>query len=267
MSITQQESPKIIEQECDQDSYSQPLNLTITSQSSFEEFELIKQEQTQLSITLIDESESIRENCLQFMAEENQDEDKKAEETQEIRFLLQRLQKMNISNDLEPLINLKDHIIILQQTIFDILKKQKINNEDQQTQQKKLSEIIMKMKAQIAKEGKEKQEILVQGRNKIKELEKQFEKYKSESILQFKEKDVKIEFLNKEMKKNIDTQYLKNILVKFFLAEKKVKQRLLPCIGTVLQFSDEELKQIQEQIFPKEQMTFLNSIFTFGGNN
>ena len=37
-----------------------------------------------------------------------------------------------------------------------------------------------------------------------------------------KEKDVKIDMLNKELKKNVNNQYLKNILIKFFISEKNV---------------------------------------------
>lgn len=37
-----------------------------------------------------------------------------------------------------------------------------------------------------------------------------------------KERDHKIEFLNKEIKKNVNTQYIKNTLINFFKGDKSV---------------------------------------------
>ena len=58
---------------------------------------------------------------------------------------------------------------------------------------------------------------------------------KSEVMLQMKEKEVKIEFLSKEVKKNINVQYIKNILIKFLISnDKNFREKTLPVIANVL---------------------------------
>jgi len=58
---------------------------------------------------------------------------------------------------------------------------------------------------------------------------------KSEVMLQMKEKEAKIEFLSKEAKKNINVQYIKNILIKFLISnDKNFREKTLPVIATVL---------------------------------
>jgi len=58
---------------------------------------------------------------------------------------------------------------------------------------------------------------------------------KSEVMLQMKEKEAKIEFLSKEVKKNINVQYIKNILIKFLISnDKNFREKTLPVIATVL---------------------------------
>lgn len=54
-------------------------------------------------------------------------------------------------------------------------------------------------------------------------------------MLQMKEKEAKIEFLSKEVKKNINVQYIKNILIKFLISnDKNFREKTLPVIATVL---------------------------------
>ena len=58
---------------------------------------------------------------------------------------------------------------------------------------------------------------------------------RSEVMLQMKEKEVKIEFLSKEVKKNINVQYIKNILIKFLISnDKNFREKTLPVIANVL---------------------------------
>ena len=58
---------------------------------------------------------------------------------------------------------------------------------------------------------------------------------KSEVMLQMKEKEAKIEFLSKEVKKNINVQYIKNILIKFLISnDKNFREKTLPVIANVL---------------------------------
>ena len=73
-----------------------------------------------------------------------------------------------------------------------------------------------KLIAEKEVEKKEKIEILESGRKKIKELELLLETIQIESAKQIKERELKIDYLNKELKKNVNTQYIKNILLKFF---------------------------------------------------
>ena len=48
------------------------------------------------------------------------------------------------------------------------------------------------------------------------------ESIKKESKIMIKEKDIKLDFLNKEIKKNVNTQYIKNILIQFFNGDQSV---------------------------------------------
>lgn len=66
-------------------------------------------------------------------------------------------------------------------------------------------------------------EILESGRKKIKELENLLENIQLDSAKLFKERDLKIDFLSKELKKNVNTQYIKNILLKFFDSDVSVR--------------------------------------------
>ena len=51
---------------------------------------------------------------------------------------------------------------------------------------------------------------------RIRELENLLETIQIETSKIIKEKELKLEFLNQELKKNVNTQYIKNILLKFF---------------------------------------------------
>jgi hypothetical protein len=46
-------------------------------------------------------------------------------------------------------------------------------------------------------------------------LEDAIEDLKTETSKKIKERDLKIDFLNKELKKNANTEYIKNVLINF----------------------------------------------------
>ena len=86
--------------------------------------------------------------------------------------------------------------------------------------------------------------------HRIQELERIQERMQGEATLVIKEKDIKIDFLNKELKKNINTQYIKNILIKFLLSDdQKFKEKTLPGLATALQFTESELENVRNACF------------------
>lgn len=59
---------------------------------------------------------------------------------------------------------------------------------------------------------------------RIRELENLLENIQIDSAKILKEKELKLEFLGQELKKNVNTQYIKNILLKFFNSDLSVKK-------------------------------------------
>ena len=62
-------------------------------------------------------------------------------------------------------------------------------------------------------------EVLESGRKKIKDIESQLDELSFQKSKIQKESSLKIEFLQQEMKKNVNTQYIKNIILKFFSSD------------------------------------------------
>lgn len=61
-----------------------------------------------------------------------------------------------------------------------------------------------------------------------------------------KERDLQIEFLGKELKKNANVQYIKNILINFLTnPDYTVREKVIPVLGTVLQFSPIEFENVK----------------------
>lgn len=81
------------------------------------------------------------------------------------------------------------------------------------------------------------------GRKKIKDLEGIIENIKVDAQRAVKERDIQIDFLGKELKKNANVQYIKNIVLNFLTnPDYSVREKLIPVLGTVLQFSSTELE-------------------------
>ena len=69
-----------------------------------------------------DIKEQIRENCLLYLHEES-DENTKTECLNKMNFLLIELPKMNFQYEYSSMNEIKDHILLLHQTLYDSLKK------------------------------------------------------------------------------------------------------------------------------------------------
>ncbi len=74
-------------------------------------------------------SEEIRENCLLYLNEES-DESTKNECINKIKILLLELQKMNFEYQFSSLNDIKDHMLLLHQTLYDTLKRLNSANSD-----------------------------------------------------------------------------------------------------------------------------------------
>lgn len=61
--------------------------------------------------------------------------------------------------------------------------------------------------------------------DRIKDLQKTMGDAKVEHAKQVKERDIKIEFMQQEMKKNVNILYIKNILIKFFNSDFSVSKQ------------------------------------------
>ncbi|KAL4431660.1 hypothetical protein ABPG74_017289 [Tetrahymena malaccensis] len=242
-------------------------NLNQTNKKNEENLQFLNEKVSEI----IDESQEIRENCLGYMAEEN-DEAVRKECMNKVKLLLIKMQKSISANAENDCLNtIKEHVILLQQTLFEALKKQHSTIQDASNQEKQWEDKYKQLSKQKEAEKAEKEEILSQGRKMIKDLQKNLENLKIESQKQIKERDIKIEFLQQEMKKNVNIQYIKNILIKFFNSDQSVKERTLPVIQTVLQFSQAEseiLKNawLRDQSTVRSTMSNIGKMFSFGSS-
>jgi len=96
------------------------------------------------------------------------------------------------------------------------------------------------------------------GRKKIKELENKIEYITMETTKFLKDKDMRIEFLNKELKKNANVEYIRNIMYSFMTnTDISVRETLIPVIATVLQFSQNETDHAKE-VWARERKSVLS---------
>eukprot|EP01016_Furgasonia_blochmanni_P001279 TRINITY_DN10481_c0_g1_i5.p1 TRINITY_DN10481_c0_g1~~TRINITY_DN10481_c0_g1_i5.p1 ORF type:complete len:382 (+),score=68.58 TRINITY_DN10481_c0_g1_i5:320-1465(+) len=234
-------------------------NKVLTEQAEYRKDQLLK-----IVGDMIGDSEEIRENSILYLNEEN-DATTKQESMNKIKYLLVDFQKLNFEYEYSCINDLKDHILLLHQTLYDCLKRLSLAHEELNNQEKAWRKFCDGMTAEREKEKVEKTEIIEVGRKKIKELESTLEALRSEMSKQVKERDMKIDFLNKEMKKNVNVQHIRNIIIQFLTTnEKGVKEKLLPVIGTVLQFSQQELESVQQAWDGGRSP--ITRLFKFGGN-
>mgnify|MGYP001616989145 CR=1 FL=1 len=83
---------------------------------------------------MIEESEDIRETTLLYMNDEC-DENTKEECLNKIKILLMKFQDMDLSSNYIMVSKLKDHFLILHQTLFDLLKQIKISSSELNSQE------------------------------------------------------------------------------------------------------------------------------------
>lgn len=99
------------------------------------------QDYEQLLSDLIEESEDIRETTLLYMNEEC-DENTKEDCVNKIKVLLMKFQDMDLSSDYIMVSRLKEHFLILHQTLFDLLKQLKNATSDLNSQEVRYQGLI-----------------------------------------------------------------------------------------------------------------------------
>jgi len=207
------------------------LNKVLSKSNDFKQVEFNK-----LITSLVEESAEIRERSLMYLNAES-DEATKSEAMNKMKFLLTNLQKVIFQHDYAILNDLKMHILLLHQTLYDAMKQ--LGNAQAEIIQidKAWKRSFDTLANELEKEKKDKHEIIDMGRKKIKELENKIEYITMETTKFLKDKDMRIEFLNKELKKNANVEYIRNIMYSFMTnTDISVRETLIPVIATVLQF-------------------------------
>jgi len=206
---------------------------------------------------LIENSSDIRENSLIYANEES-DEIMKNEAISKMKIFINQLQKQRFENDSSLLDDLKNHLLVLHQTLFDTLKKVGHLNSEIINIEKKWKKKCEGIFAEKENEKREKAEIIDQGRKKIKASEESIENLRAQLSKETKERDLQIDFLNKELKKNVNLEYIRNIIINFLTNKDfTVREKLLPVLATVLQFSTDELDTVKT-MWEKEHFSFLS---------
>jgi len=93
------------------------LNKTLNKSNDFKQNEF-----NSLITSLIEESSEIRERSLLYLNIES-DDSTKNEAMNKMKFLLAKLQKISFQHDLSILNDLKTHILLLHQTLYDSMKQ------------------------------------------------------------------------------------------------------------------------------------------------
>eukprot|EP01017_Pseudomicrothorax_dubius_P023152 TRINITY_DN24836_c0_g1_i2.p1 TRINITY_DN24836_c0_g1~~TRINITY_DN24836_c0_g1_i2.p1 ORF type:complete len:409 (+),score=135.18 TRINITY_DN24836_c0_g1_i2:28-1254(+) len=213
---------------------------------------------------LVEASEEIREGNLLYV-NEDADAGTRTEAMTSVKARLAELQRLSFDGRLAPLVDVKEHLLLLHETLFDALRKLKTSSEELGQQEKSWRQTCDALIAEKEKEKREKLDIVDVGRKKVRELETAFEAYKQEAGKSLREKDQEIEFLRREAKKNVNTQYVKNILQNFFAApDAKVQEKLLPVLGTVLQFTPDESATLLEN-WKRNTTSSFSKFLGFGG--
>lgn len=102
-------------------------------------------------------------------------------------------------------------------------------------------------------------ELVEASRKKIRDLEVAIESIKIEAQRVIREKDQQIEFCGKELKKNANVQYIKNILLNFLTSpDHGVREKIIPVLSTVLQFTPTELESVKSA-WEKEHKSLLGN--------
>jgi len=202
-------------------------------------------------------SSDIRENSLIYVNEES-DEVLKNEAISKMKIFSNQLQKQRFENDSTILNSLKNHFLLLHQTLFDTLKRVANLSSEIANIEKIWKKKCEGIYAEKENEKRQKIEIIDQGRKKIKESEESIENLKTQLSKETKERDLKIDFLNNELKKNVNLEYIRNIIINFLTNKDfTVREKLLPVLATVLQLSADEFDTLKA-VWEKEHSSFLS---------
>ena len=154
----------------------------------------------------------------------------------------------NSNNNLNIWLNELNNFIILllnelQDHIFKIMEKEKEENQEKNKYQKTIDEIMLNHQ-----DEKNKLFIEIEGfRNKMKNLYTKISELEKEKYNISKEKENSIQRLNKQINSGVNLNYLKNIMISFLSSnDKSIQDRLLPVIYKSLDFSQSEMKIVQD---------------------
>ncbi|CAD8067974.1 unnamed protein product [Paramecium primaurelia] len=230
------QSMKILQQECFQSEKKKQeiLNLYNDLQNEFDKY---KQDIIQNINEVVNQSEQIRETTLTFI-------DQSADCEAKIKLLLLQLLKT-----CSPQLHfLKQHLITLNQTIYELIQQQQEQSNliEQQTKEHKQRLIEIEEERKMEREQKIQH---FENENTIDQITKEL-----------REKNIKIDRLCQENQKNANIQYIKNVIIRFFTEEYSVKQKTIPVIATVLQFTEAEYAIVQ-QAWERDSKSFLSRIF------
>ena len=131
----------------------------------------------------------------------------------------------------------------LQDNIFKIVEKEKEESLEKNKYQKTIDEIMLNHQ-----DEKNKLFIEIEGfRNKMKNLYTKISELEKEKYNISKEKENSIQRLNKQINSGVNLNYLKNIMISFLSSnDKSIQDRLLPVIYKSLDFSQSEMKIVQD---------------------
>ncbi|CAD8158999.1 unnamed protein product [Paramecium pentaurelia] len=230
------QSMKILQQEYFQSEKKKQeiLNLYNDLQNEFDKY---KQDIIQNINEVVNQSEQIRETTLTFI-------DQSADCEAKIKLLFLQLLKT-----CSPQLHfLKQHLITLNQTIYELIQQQQEQSNliEQQTKEHKQRLIEIEEERKMEREQKIQH---FENENTIDQITKEL-----------REKNIKIDRLCQENLKNANIQYIKNVIIRFFTEEYSVKQKTIPVIATVLQFTEAEYAIVQ-QAWERDSKSFLSRIF------
>ncbi|CAD8145310.1 unnamed protein product [Paramecium octaurelia] len=235
---------KILQQECFQSEKKKQEILTLFNDLQ-NEFDKYKQEIMQNINEVVNQSEQIRETTLTLV-------DQSADCEAKIKLLLLQLLK-SCSPQLH---SLKQHLITLNQTIYELIQQQQEQSNLIEQQGKEHKQRILEIEEERKMEREQKIQHFENGRQQIQLLENTIDQITKE----LREKNIKIDRLCQENQKNANIQYIKNVIIRFFTEEYSVKQKTIPVIATVLQFTEAE-HAIVQQAWERDSKSFLSRIF------
>jgi hypothetical protein len=84
------------------------------------------------------------------------------------------------------------------------------------------------------------------GRAHIRQLETAIETQHAEHLKVLTQRDQKIELMQKEMHRNANLEYIKNVVIGYFCNDTSVQRKTIPVIATALQLTEAEHVLIRE---------------------